>query len=492
MSEDKTYFTPQFQRQLLALLVQNPDTYPRYAGIWEADYFDEEPLRQIARAYLRIRVAGNEHPTKASLFQELFKNQDPSGPEPVDVANLRSEAETIYSIPTGNLGYSIREVRNFAQQQALFQAINTSINHLQEGRRDDVRPLIDKALMVGAVTEDQGVSITGETRNPAFRLIEDEGKGLPIGIDQFDDLFHGGIRPGEMLTVLGGPGSFKSGSMLIFSSPALQAGRKITYISLEMPEKQVERRYAFHIARKSWDFLRATDENGVLTNLEEFNTAFNNEIEFYPGTVHIRAFGVLDVEQLRTYLDALILKGHETELLIVDYPDIMTKPSSAKVPDHIATGLLYAGVRSIAVERRIPVLVAAQATREALAVENLSYKHIASTMAIARHSDFIIAIIQTDEEKKNSRLRLKLLKNRNFDSGLVLDVDVDYPVYRFKNIVIHIVEEDTKSSSDNFKNQTNKKQKAKAAAAAAAYDPNSDAEEPESGVLRKTKRENNF
>jgi hypothetical protein len=34
-------FTPGFQRRLLAMLLQMPETYPRYNDVWDPTYFDE-------------------------------------------------------------------------------------------------------------------------------------------------------------------------------------------------------------------------------------------------------------------------------------------------------------------------------------------------------------------------------------------------------------------------------------------------------------------
>jgi hypothetical protein len=102
--------------------------------------------------------------------------------------------------------------------------------------------------------------------------------------------------------------------------------------------------------------------------------------------------------------------------------------------EYISVGLLYAGARAIATERQIPVIVAAQANREALKKpETLNLEHISATMDIARHSDFVLAIIQTEEEKKDAHIRLKLLKNRNAESGVVIDTEIDYKLYKFKN-----------------------------------------------------------
>jgi hypothetical protein len=163
MTATPRYFTPLFQRQLLGLLLQNPETYLRFPDIWSHTYFDETHHRQIAHAYLKIRLSGGEHPTPASLFQELFKEMDPRAPVPLDVQNLRKEAEALYTIPTANIDYSLTEVRLWAQNQDLILAINESVDLLQAGKINDIRPRIDKALEIG-----QGAKVQYETLDDLF------------------------------------------------------------------------------------------------------------------------------------------------------------------------------------------------------------------------------------------------------------------------------------------------------------------------------------
>jgi hypothetical protein len=44
-------FTPGFQRRLLAMLLQVPETYTRFNDVWDPTYFDESQHRKIMHAY---------------------------------------------------------------------------------------------------------------------------------------------------------------------------------------------------------------------------------------------------------------------------------------------------------------------------------------------------------------------------------------------------------------------------------------------------------
>jgi replicative DNA helicase len=430
MKSEDYPFQPLFQRQLLAILIQLPETYSKYNGIWSYSYFDDPNHRLISRAYIKIRLLGNEHPTRASMLQELLRGHDHHLVLPLDLQITVKELDDLYATPTENINYSLKSVRDWAQHHALIEAIERSLQYLEGPTPEKIRELIDKALAVGADMTNAGVNLRPfDFSNPSKILMQSREAAIPTGLHTLDRYLKGGIRPGEMLTVVGAPGVFKSGTMLNMGMPALRApgGKKVTYISLEMPELQVLARYYYRITK--------LNEESMLSNPTRFDEHFNRQLEKYNGALHIKSFGsaTLELSHLRTYLDHLDHNGHETELLIVDYPQIMAKPD--KESDHISTGRLYAGVRAIATDRKIPVIVAAQANRDALKdPENISLAHISATMDIARHSDFIVAIIQTEDERRSNRIRLKLVKNRNEESGVIISAEVDYPLYWLKDL----------------------------------------------------------
>jgi len=424
LDSNRNPWTPAFQRELLVLLLQLPEAYGQYNGIWKPSYFDDIIHRDIAQAYLTIRALGNDHPAKTTLQQELLKDVDSRFPLPADKAAALAETEILYAAQPQNTHYSVQVVRKWAQDQELLFAVGECLNYLQAGEIEKIRPLIDKAYAVGTDTGEVGITVTPASRDPGEALLATLiGDFLPLGMPTLDRVLEGGLRPGELITIVGIPGAFKSGMMLNWIMPALQQpfGRKVTWVSLEMPEVQVYGRFCWRVTGHSKDFLKV--------DLPGFNAAFNAAIANYCGTLHIKSFGngTIDVADLKAYLDALDHREHETQLLVVDYPQIMKKVRDVR--DDIAVGDLYAGIRAIAIERKIPVIAAAQLNREAFKdLENINMAKISASMDIARHSDCLVAILQSEEMRRANTMRLKVLKNRNEETGILVNVDVNYPL----------------------------------------------------------------
>jgi hypothetical protein len=147
MSENNP-FTPLFQRELMAILLQLPDVYTQYAEIWQPTYFDDPNHRKISAAYIRIRESGNEHPTEVSIRQELLKQYDYND-LPIDVEEMLKEVEVLYTIPPQNINYSVQEVKKWAQHHALMQAMGVAIDLIDDGKSENILPLFQKAMMVG-------------------------------------------------------------------------------------------------------------------------------------------------------------------------------------------------------------------------------------------------------------------------------------------------------------------------------------------------------
>lgn len=144
-------FEPLFQFNLLAILLQDPSVYQRYQGIWKPQYFAANSHHDaIARAYINIRSAGHEHPTKDTILQELSKHYELSKPLPMDVQAMKKECETLYDASINNINYSIDQLCQSAQGHEVFKALEASIDFLQSNKIGKIRERMDQALSIGS------------------------------------------------------------------------------------------------------------------------------------------------------------------------------------------------------------------------------------------------------------------------------------------------------------------------------------------------------
>jgi hypothetical protein len=80
---------------------------------------------------------------------------------------------------------------------------------------------------------------------------------------------------------------------------------------------------------------------------------------------------------------------------------------------------MYAGGLGVAEELRalsykfnVPVVTAVQANSEGMNNEDIGMEHIAESRGIAHTADWISALYQTDSDRENGIIKMRILKNR--------------------------------------------------------------------------------
>ena len=128
-------------------------------------------------------------------------------------------------------------------------------------------------------------------------------------------------------------------------------------------------------------------------------------------------------QDIGLYLDKLKAKGHEIDMVIVDYID---KLKVTKGDFRLALRDLTEELRYLSIDRNIAVVTATQANRASLAKPKMTEAHISESFGKVEVADTIIALSQTDEERTQKRARLVMLKNRDYVSGGCIESYVDF------------------------------------------------------------------
>jgi hypothetical protein len=208
--------------------------------------------------------------------------------------------------------------------------------------------------------------------------------------------------------------------------------RNVLYISLELTEKYVARRFhsAFTgILLKEQKFFPDAIEEYVEEFLGE-NGLCHLEIQQFPTRK-------LSVPMLRAYLDNLARnKGFKPDIIYLDYADIMN--SSGYDKDHrLALQILYQEIRSISSEYHVPILTASQSNRASSKLDLITVDNIAESYGKAAELDILISISNGAETKELDafgkpmtmkqlkRATMGILKNRMGADGFYKDMHFD-------------------------------------------------------------------
>lgn len=250
-----------------------------------------------------------------------------------------------------------------------------------------------------------------------------------FGFSRIDDALT--IAGGKLVVVGARPSVGKSALLLHLALNAIDAGRRVLLVSLEMSETEIIGRM---VSRKSGvPAGRISNRNLSGSELERVAESF----ALLPGDrfrISTKAQTPQDVrrEALRMRADGGL------DLVVVDYLQLMTPGQKAGNRTE-AVGIISRGLKLLAMELGVPVLTASQLNRASEKNDAPLLCDLRESGSIEQDADAVLLLHAPDEKEKPSR-NLTVAKNRQgacsgahllFDGvRMLFSVDEEKEVYR--------------------------------------------------------------
>jgi replicative DNA helicase len=240
-------------------------------------------------------------------------------------------------------------------------------------------------------------------------------------IQSMDEVLRGGVGAGELHLLFAPKKKGKSIFLVNMAAAALQQGKKVAYITMELDTKYVE--YRVHSR------LTGIPDTELVAN-ETKARAVLNRVKQLKGELDLRKYptNALTPKKLQAYLDYLWqIKGFNVDLLLVDYLDIMA------VDNHYGKrwekqGPLSEALRGLADIYRIPIWTVTQAKQSAEGKDVVEGTDMGGDSVKAHTADSVWSLMQTPEEAKADppvgRLFCNYLRN-GAGQGQVLEIKYD-------------------------------------------------------------------
>ena len=247
------------------------------------------------------------------------------------------------------------------------------------------------------------------------KAAEDGVIGESLGFDEVDDLT-GGIRPGELVTLVAGPKVGKTWMMLQVARKCIERGHTCIVFTLEMDVPQIEDRFDAVLSGVSYARL----DGGKLSTKEMRTLMDTQERESELGSIR---FIKLEIGERTVENMVRIAKDERADLVIIDQLSfIETAKQYVSRADQVSNIILELKA-SISQDEddMIPVLLLAQFNRAgASAGDKADISSIGLSSEVERTSDALISLSQTDEERANNVLKMIILASRRYDLGRFL------------------------------------------------------------------------
>jgi len=351
-----------------------------------------------------------------------------------------------------NAEYVVEQANAFARYQTIKRGLAKALDALKGDSPNGV-DLAEAALLEATKGSlklfHKGLELFDPRQALAF-LDKEERVAFPTGIPQLDASGFGPSR--KRLGMFMAPsGSGKSWWLVTLSKYAVLAGKTVVYVTLELDEEDVAQRMVqamFSVSKRRQTVLKRTLEKDELGRFVSFGTVdikdrpaledhnihsvLTEKIGRFTGRarVLIKQFptGTLTIRELEAYLDALEGAGVMTDLLVLDYADLM----KLDIRDiRSSVGEIYKNLRGIAIKRNIAISTASQTNRGAVAKKVAGHGEVAEDYSKIATCDVVISYNQTPEELALGLARLYVVKGRTDADRYTVLISQAYPIGQF-------------------------------------------------------------
>lgn len=378
----------------------------RIVGQWVLDYFDrlhDAPGKAITDVFIARRAELNE--ADAGLVKSFLQNC------------------SVTWKPT-NVAFAEGMATKFFQERSLDRLIENLKAKASGGNIDGAQRLIAEYVrpeLVHSRSIDLLHCKPGIIQN-AYQNEDEELFGLRGGLDR---LVGGPLCRGELVAFLAPPKSGKTWWMVDTAITAMTRGKKVLFVSLEMTEDQMIRRFWQSLSGCSrwgenspgsqfvqngnkWDLVQGerTTKRVDLEpkSIEEIQKVYNN----LGGELKFRCYptGTLTLQKLQSELKLLeVFEGFVPDVIVLDYADIMALPPGKEKRHQLDA--LWMGLKGITNERNILIVTASQTNRETVGGKrDADETNIAEAASKINHVNRMITINRSPRDKRMGIYRM--------------------------------------------------------------------------------------
>jgi replicative DNA helicase len=363
-------------------------------------------------------------------------------------------------VPTAaNVGYYLEIVRDKYILRQIITAATESVRRAYE-EQDEVDALLDEVEQkIFAVGEDRfkGQLLTmKEHVMGAVEALEkiSERKGALTGLSTgFVDLdrLTSGLHPAEMIVIAGRPSMGKTAfAMNIAEHVAVKEKLAVAVFSLEMSTPQLVQRMLCSGAKVNLKRLK----DGFLAG-SDFHNITAAAAKLAEARIFIEDTSALSILELRAKARR-IKAQHDIQLIVIDYLQLL-RSTTRRAQDNrqLEISEISGGIKSLAKELNLPIIVAAQLNRNP---ENRTgdakgrprLADLRESGAIEQDADVVGLLYRekyyadTEQEKDETKGRAELLiaKQRNGPSGESVRLTFLEDVTRFVDRAEDLADED--------------------------------------------------
>lgn len=420
-------FGPEIEQSILACLLADRLFMVQSLELIKPEYFPHQARELICDVAINHFKKYSQIPTRDIMRLEVAeKSKNKNKPQ----FFFEGELNTIYNEYEPNLAiqeYLLDQIEEFAKIQAFKLAYRRTIDLVFTKSEDKWQKMSDILRQPFNISRQRDLGLDYyQTLDERFARMR-ESKDVEVFTTGFNSLdlqmARHGFGRGEIIAWMGSSGSGKSILLVQTAIANLKRNKKVLFLSLEMDQDRVARRFDSQLAHMDIHDLNAADCYGdVALHKRAINVIKEDEqrlvIKQFPA-------GTADVLSFRAFTSQLYqMNGFKPDLVIVDYVGEMKDYPNMKTWE--SKQRLCRDLRAWGIEEKIAIVTALQPNRggkqqqEADGIMDDSF--LADSFGQIRVLDALWSINQNKAEKAMGLARLANIKMRDGKSGAAIKI----------------------------------------------------------------------
>ena len=408
-----------FQEKIIQALLTDQKWAEQIYEVLNLKYFEKKYLIYLAEKYFEYYDKYKCFPTAkmlVSIIKKDFKerNDEIIKKQIVDFFYRMKQNPNVNDLP-----YVKEKILDFCRRQALKEALEKSVDLIEEENYEGIVGVIKDALSKG-----EGTDLGTDFFNDAEKRFEEQNrKIIPTGMVELDKVLNGGVGKGELSCVLAPTSVGKSHFLVMMGANAMRLKKNVVFYTFELSESAVGIRFDSNLTN--------IPSNEIVKRKKEVIDYYKNNNY---GKLIIKSFpiGGASCLTLKNHLDKLKLKGFNADIILCDYADLMNAEGKNFEANRFAVQDIYRGLRNLAKEEEVPIWTASQANRTSSKDDYLTLDAVAESYSKSQIVDFLISISRKPHEEAQELCRFFVAKNRNGVSGRGFSVRADLSKSKFE------------------------------------------------------------
>lgn len=415
----------------------------------DVNYFSSNEDKNFFKIYHRYFTKHSAIPSKQAMAVEIEK--------------LKSNADTYNDLKAllnstqefnESQQYLLDTTEAFCRERAIYNALKESVLIVDGQTKDKeagaIPSILQKALSVCFNTS-IGHDYYAEAQQ-RFDYYHMSQARVPTGIPIFDEITKGGFPRKSLNVLLAPPHGGKSLVMCNFGVGALLAGYNVLYITMEMAEYEIGKRFDVNMMGVDFETLELLPKATFESKFQKISSASRGKLiikEFPTGAAHAGHFRAM-LDDLKTKQD------FKPDLIIVDYMGICASEkykAGGGANSYTIGKSVGEELRAMAIQYDAAVVTAVQTTRAGVGNSDVDITATSESFGVPAIADWFAAIINTDELKNMNQIMFKQLKNRykNLDDPSRFFVGVDTSMMKIFDLGKDAVKLNTQSKGQSPK-----------------------------------------